>query len=161
MKTLLVIDMQKGFIKNKRYEKLCSRLNRYLENSMYDNIIFTKYKNDKNKNVLYQEKIGWYGLTSKEEQEFAVNVPNNTVIIGKYTYGFSKKDLDYIKSLNVKSIDVCGIKASACVYAISLQLWDMGIYPNILINYVEGDKETRKVMKKVFVKQFGGVDERK
>ena len=68
-----------------------------------------------------------------------------------------QKDIKFLKSLNLDEIDICGVKAEACVYAISLQLWDVGIYPNILINYVSGDVE----MKNIYIKQFGGVDYKK
>jgi len=155
MKTLLVVDMQKGFIKNDDYKKLNDKINSLIKNSGYDNIIFTKYINDKTKNLLYEQKIGWKGLKTRKEQEFSLNVPKNAVILEKNGYGLKQEDLDYIKSLNIKEIDVCGVKAEACVYAISLQLWDLGIYPNILINYVLGDAN----MKNIYTKQFGGVRE--
>ena len=71
----------------------------------------------------------------------------------KYGYGLKREDLNYIMSLGVKEIDICGLKSEACVYAISLQLWDMGIYPNILANYIEGDVN----MNNVFIKQFGNI----
>ena len=74
-----------------------------------------------------------------------MTVPDNAVIFEKYGYGLQDKDLEYIKSLNVKEVDVCGIKAEACVYAISLQLWDTGIYPNLLPKYILGNQNMRKI----------------
>ena len=59
--------------------------------------------------------------------------------------------MEYIKSLNINSIDICGVKSEACVYAIALQLWDNAIFPNILTNYVHGDVN----MNDIFIKQFG------
>ena len=55
-----------------------------------------------------------------------------------------------IKSLNIKEIDICGVKSDACIYAISLQLWDNGIYPNILTKYIAGDFNITKIFKKQF-----------
>lgn len=157
MKTLLVIDMQNGFIDGKNNENLIDKINNLIANDKYENIIFTKYLNDRKKNSLYQDKIRWTGLNTKEEQEIVVNIPKNSIVFKKYGYGLMQKDIKFLKSLNLDEIDVCGVKAEACVYAISLQLWDVGIYPNILINYVSGDVE----MKNIYIKQFGGVDYKK
>ena len=153
MNVLLVIDMQKGFMKNNEDLKLSNKIDDYVRKNKYDKIIFTKYKNDKSKNPLYQDRIGWNKLTTESEQEFSVNIPHNAIIIEKYGYGLSSGDLDFIKSLNIKEIDICGLQSEACVYAIAFQLWDNGIYPNILANYVIGDVD----MKKIFIKQFGDI----
>lgn len=153
MKILLVIDMQKGFMENNKYVNLSNRISDYITKSNYDKIIFTKYINEKLKNSLYQDKMGWTKLTTKDEQDFSLNIPENAKIMEKYGYGLNIQDLDYIKSLDIKEIDICGLKSEACVYAIALQLWDIGIYPNILYNYVEGDVD----MENIFIKQFGNI----
>jgi len=154
MRVLLVVDMQKGFLTKDKYIALAERLDKYFLQQSYDKIIFTKYINDVSKNNLYQTRIGWNKLTTKAEQELCFANTGKAIVLEKYGYGLEQKDLEYIKSLNINQIDVCGLKAEACVYAVSLQLWDLGIYPNILINYVEGDVS----MKEVYIKQFGDVD---
>ena len=153
MKILLVVDMQKGFMKNKKYLDLNNKISDYIARSNYDKIIFTKYINEKSKNSLFQDKIGWTKLTTKDEQDFSLNIPKNAIIMQKYGYGLNRQDLDYINSLDIKEIDICGLKSEACVYAISLQLWDMGIFPNILYNYIEGNVD----MKNIFINQFGNI----
>lgn len=158
MKVLLVVDMQKGFINKPHYKKVNKKIDKLLKNSNYDKIILTRFVNDKSKNPLYVTQVGWNKLTTAAEQEFSVTVPSDAVILEKYGYGLQLEDLEYIKSLNVNSIDVCGVKANACVYAIALQLFDLGIAPNILINYVECNPSTKDVMKLIFEKQFGQVD---
>lgn len=154
MKTLLVVDMQKGFIKGKSYEKLIDKINDLITNGKYEKVLFTKFINDNARNSLYQDKIGWNRLKTKKEQEISIAIPENSIVFEKYGYGLEKGNLEYIKSLNIKEIDICGVKAEACVYAIALQLWDARIYPNILINYVLGNAD----MKNVYIKQFGGID---
>ena len=153
MKILLVVDMQKGFMKNKKYLDLNNKISDYIARSNYDKIIFTKYINEKSKNSLFQDKIGWTKLTTKDEQDFSLHIPKNAIIMEKYGYGLNRQDLDYINSLDIKEIDICGLKSEACVYAISLQLWDMGIFPNILYNYIEGNVD----MKNIFINQFGNI----
>ena len=153
MKILLVVDMQKGFMKNKKYLDLNNKISDYISRSNYDKIIFTKYINEKSKNSLFQDKIGWTKLTTKDEQDFSLHIPKNAIIMEKYGYGLNRPDLDYINSLDIKEIDICGLKSEACVYAISLQLWDMGVFPNILYNYIEGNVD----MKNIFINQFGNI----
>lgn len=58
MKILLVIDMQKGFMKNNKYLELNNKISDLIARSNYDKIIFTKFINEKLKNSLYQDKIG-------------------------------------------------------------------------------------------------------
>lgn len=151
MRILLVVDMQKSFIKMEPYFSLNEKIQSLIDNGNYDKLIFTKFINDKAKNSLFIDRLNWMGLTSLEEQELSLNVPTNSIILAKYSYGLTQEQIDYIKSLNVNEIDICGVQAEACVYAIALQLWDNGIYPNILINYVLGEID----MKNIFIKQFG------
>ena len=151
MKTLLVIDMQKGFLSNDKYLDLNKKIIDLINKGNYDKYIFTKFVNDKSQNSFYQEKIGWFELTTKSEQDFSLTIPSNATIIEKYGYSLPQKDLEYIKSLDISEIDICGVKSEACVYAISLQLWDNGIYPNILTDYVLGDVD----MTNIFIERFG------
>ena len=133
MKVLLVVDIQKGFV-NSEYDYLVDKINKYIENNEYDKIIFTKFINN---NPLFSSKLNYVKLKDEEEQEIVVNIPNNSVILEKRGYGLSLENIEYIKNLNVKEIDICGIETDACVYAIAMQLFDNNIYPNILINYVD------------------------
>ena len=82
---------------------------------------------------------------------FSIKVPDDAVILEKYGYGLKIEDLEYIKSLNINEIDICGLKAEDCVHAIALQLWDNGIYPNLLTEYIVGDYD----MKEIYKHQFG------
>ena len=153
MKVLLVVDVQNGFMKNDKYKELSNKIDEYIAKSNYDKIIFTKFINDKLKNPLYQDRMSWGKLTTEAQQEFSVKVPPNAIVMEKYGYGLTRENLDYIDSLKVNEIDVCGLESEACVYAVALQLWDMGIYPNILAKYIEGDFD----MKEIFIKNFGNI----
>lgn len=153
MKVLLVVDVQNGFMKNDKYKELSNKIDEYIAKSSYDKIIFTKFINDKLKNPLYQDRMSWGKLTTEAQQEFSVKVPSNAIVMEKYGYGLTRENLDYIDSLKVDEIDVCGLESEACVYAVALQLWDMGIYPNILAKYIEGDFD----MKEIFIKNFGNI----
>lgn len=151
MKVLLVVDMQKGFMKNNDYWVLSDRISNLVNNGGYDKVIFTKFINDRTKNSLYEDRLNWLGFQSEEEQEFSFLLPQNAIVFNKYGYGLEEDCLQYIANLHIDEIDICGVQAEACVYAIALQLWDRGIMPKILNDYVLGNVE----MGDVFVKQFG------
>ena len=157
MKVLLVVDMQKGFI-NFEYGYLVNKINKYIENNKYDKIIFTKFINENDS--LFKSKLNYSKLQDIDSQKIVVNIPNNSVILEKTGYGLSLENMKYIKNLNIKQIDVCGLETDACVYAIALQLFDNNIYPNILINYVDTKEELKESIKNVLIRQFGSVDEK-
>ena len=50
MKTLLVVDMQKGFIKDDDYLALNNKLADLILNNQYDKVIFTKFMKEIYKN---------------------------------------------------------------------------------------------------------------
>ena len=156
MKVLLVVDMQKGFMVSDKYVSLSDKIRNLINKSNYDKVIFTKFVNTKSQNSFYIDKIGWTGLLSIEEQDFSFELPENSVVFEKYGYGLASGAMEYLKSLDIHEIDVCGVKSEACVYAISLQLWDNHIFPNILVNFVEGDID----MQNIYIKQFGKIDNR-
>lgn len=90
-----------------------------------------------------------------------MNIPDNAIVFEKYGYGITNKDLDLLKDNNIKEIDICGVQTDACVYAIALQLFDNGIYPNVLINYtmtVSEDKQNNA--KDILIHQFGKIDDK-
>ena len=151
MRALLIVDMQKGFMKNNDYWVLSDRISNLVNNGGYDKVIFTKFINDNTKNSLFVDKLGWHGLQSKEEQDFSFLLPQNAIVFNKYGYGLGEDCLQYIANLHIDEMDLCGVESEACVCAIAFQLWDRGIYPNILKDYVLGNVE----MDDVFAKQFG------
>lgn len=158
-KILIVVDMQNGFISNPNYIALKDKIEKLITNSNYEKIIFTKYLNNKTKNSFYIDKLNCTQLTTNDEQEICLPMPNNSIIFEKYGYGLEQKELERLKSYGEYEIDICGLQADACVYAIALQCFDNNIYPNILFNYVECNSKLKDTMKIIFTKQFGKVDE--
>ncbi len=156
-KVLLVVDMQLGFMRKTKYRHIIGKINTLIESGGYDKIIFTKFRN---RGRLFRKKLNWKNLKSERSQQIVVNCPQNAVVLTKSGYEIESKDLEFIKNLNCEQIDVCGIQTDACVYAISLQLFDNGIFPNVLFNYTATYCD-EDVLKKLFIHQFGSIDERK
>ncbi len=157
-KVLIVVDMQKGFIKYDNYKLLSKNIDQYINNSNYDVVIMTKFVNKSGS--MYEKKLDYKNLQSQESQQFSIHTPKNAIIFEKYGYGLENNDLNIVKNLSVDSVDICGLQTDACIYAISLQLWDNGIYPNILINYTATDPKKEKYAKQMLIHQFGKVDEK-
>ena len=78
----------------------------------------------------------------------------------KCGYMENGEQIEQIKALNIESIDICGLQTDACVYAISFQLFDNGIFPNILINFCQTSPERNNIAKEILMHQFGKVDEK-
>ncbi len=157
-KVLIVVDMQNGFITKPNYEKLKSKIDKLIKKDKYTNYIFTKFINQENS--FYETKLGWYALKDEKSQQICVSIPKNSIILDKYGYGLTNQQIATIKNLNVDSMDICGLQTDACVYAISLQLFDNKIFPNILINYCQTSITRTDAAKEMLIHQFGKVDER-
>lgn len=157
-KILMIVDVQNGFMNHANYRDLSERINKYIENNKYDLYVFTKYINDKNS--LYEKKLNSTRFQDVDSQSLCVKAPSNSLIFEKHGYGLKRDDLNMLKEFGVDKIDICGLQTDACVYAISFQLWDSGIYPNILINYTATDPQKEKQAKQMLIHQFGSVDER-
>ena len=156
MKVLIIIDMQNGFLTNYQYEGLKEKINDLISSNNYDKHIYTKFVNKNNS--MYEKWIGWNGLKDVDSQQIAVSIPYNSIILNKTTYGLSQEQIEIIKGLGVEEVDICGLQSDACVYAISLQLWDNGIFPNILTNYVRTHNKNNMI--EIYKHQFGKVDNR-
>lgn len=156
MKVLIIVDMQYGFLVKDKYKHLIDRVKFLLNSEKYDKVIFTKFINTQDS--LYVTKLGWQGLQDEKSQSLAINPNENDVVFEKFGYGCSNEMLDYIKSLKINEIDICGLQTDACVYAIALNMFDIGIFPNILINYTMTNNQD--LAKSILLHQFGHIDER-
>jgi len=160
MKVLLVVDMQNGFLEDNRFIKLKEKISELVQKPEYEQVVFTKFINCRDKNNLFVDQLKWNGLTSIKDQQICVDIPDNSVVCEKYGYGLDCETMNRILSMNVDSIDICGYEASACVYTIALQIFDRGIFPNILANYIGYKEGLQNLMHEIFIAQFGKVDDR-
>ena len=157
-KVLLIVDMQKGFINKKIYSDLVVKINDLINMNTYDYYIFTKFINKKNS--FYVNKLKWKNLITNDSQKICVTMPKNSLVFEKYGYGLDNICVEKIRELVLpdNQIDICGLQTDACVYAIALQLFDNGIYPNILINYT-ATLNNNEAIKAMLIHQFGKIDE--
>ncbi len=157
-KVLLIVDMQKGFINKNEYSNLINKINNLIKRNTYNYYIFTKFINKTDS--FYVKKLNWKNLISEESQKICVTIPKNSLIFEKFGYGLNESQIKKIKEIvsTDNQIDICGLQTDACVYAISIQLFDNLIFPNILINYTATSNNNENV-KSMLIHQFGTIDE--
>ena len=103
-KFLMVVDMQQGFMNNDNYKNLNDKIIKLIDNNQYDVIILTKFIN--RNNSLYETKLNWEKLKDEESQNFSFEVPNNALVYEKYGYGLDVEQINNLKSLGIKEIDL-------------------------------------------------------
>lgn len=126
MKNIIVVDMQKGFMCDGN-KHLIKTIGDYLNENKFDNIFFTQCIN--NSQSPYAHILKWNEMSSSEEQKIVINIPKNSKILTKNCYGISQKDIDYIKSLGIEEMEICGTDIDACCLAIGFNLFDNNIKP--------------------------------
>ncbi len=154
MKKLLVVDMQKGFI-NKNTENLPEKVNNLIKNGDFDQIIATKFVNFEGSQ--FDKFLGYKKFSGKEEREIVVNLPSDALIFEKTSYAMRTENLEKSFSAN-DEVYVCGVDYDACVLAICYQLFDYGIQPYVLWDYVGSHSDNpalRNEVEKIFSKNFG------
>lgn len=146
MKTLIIIDLQKKF---KPSQKLIDNIIK--ESKKYNLVIATKFIKG---NPLFQ-KVLKYKKLDKEDLKLC-ELPDNTVIFEKDGYAISNEVIDYLKSKQIKKVDICGLETDACVLASAFKLWDSGIEPNILYDLTKtSNPALQKATKSITKRNFG------
>ena len=126
MKVLMVIDMQKGFIKaqNAHLEK---NINKLLNSKIFDRVIYTMFKN--NKNSPFVKILNWTDMQDSEKQQIVVDIIPNSLIWEKQSYGLPTERIVDLKNNKVQEVYLCGTDIDACVLNIAYNLFDNNIKP--------------------------------
>lgn len=125
---LLVIDMQKGFIKEKK--NFISKIKKHLDTFNYDDIIFTKFINKSESNFV--KRLKWNGMTSEPSTDIVEELKEyaefHTIEKNTYSVLKSKQFVDYFKEQNKENIKfyICGVDTDACILATAFEFFDMG-----------------------------------
>ena len=155
MKNIIIVDMQKGFIKETNCH-LIEKINNYLKQNSFDNIFFTKCINDCNSP--YTKLLNWNGITNKEEQEFVCDIPKNAKILTKNCYGISKENIKLFQDLGITQMEICGTDTDACCLAIAFNLFDNNIKPIILSDICASSSKNKNIHNnalEIMKRQFG------
>lgn len=128
MKSIIVIDMQKGFI-NKNNTHIVDKINNYLKTNAFDFIFYTAFINSLNSPFV--KILNYKNMIDRDEQNFVVDIVPNSTIFEKEGYGLTQEMITVLKDNNIQEIELCGTDTDACVMAIAYNLFDNNIRPII------------------------------
>lgn len=105
-------------------------------------------------------------MFNSPEIDFALNLPKDTFIVQKSSYGlpnsmFVKKGLKIDKNLVIprdSEIYLCGTDYDACVLAIAYQLFDNGFAPKIISNCIGSASRNpidKTIVERIMTRNFG------
>ena len=157
MKTLLIIDMQHGFVKAlkaKKQAKILSNVNELINNGEYDLLLLTKFNNT---NELFLKETNYF--LDESLTDIAVKYDNhkNYKVFDKSSYGLTPEIMGFLKANNITQIDICGLDLDACVLASAYNLFDNGIKPTFILSACDSisSKKQIKIIKDLILLQFG------
>ncbi len=131
-KLLLIIDMQKSFI-NENTEFLVDKIQNLIDEDKFNNIVFTRFINDKN-NVCYR-KLEYSGCIKEEEREISIETQKGKTI-DKSTYTALNEELiTYLYDNNIDEIYLCGIDTECCVLKTALDMFEKNYNVYVLKGY--------------------------
>ncbi len=130
MNTLIIVDMQKGFI-TKNNDFLIKNIENLLKSVKFDKIIATKFINKKDSQ--YVKFLNYSRFMEKDGggTDFAIKLPKKSIEVIKTSYG-----LPDIFLIEKGEVYICGTDYDSCVLSICFQLFDYGIQPKIIRNCV-------------------------
>ena len=148
MRYLLVVDVQKEFVKDKKGEKIYKDCLDYISNeaSQYDAILAAVYVNKDNPNM--KRLLKWEECKHIQNMDF---IPDAAY----YHSGYSIKEYPHVHAGD--TIDIIGFDTDACVLSACFHVFDLGCNMNILTKLIwsSGGKKMHDAGIAVMKRQFG------
>ena len=138
-KILVVVDMQKGFLKKEHTRQLSEKLEKVLESKIFDVVIGTRFLNAPNS--MYEKLFQWKELETEEERAIPENLQKYMDYIeDKYIYncvhaGFIQRLCQLNDGSLPEKVFVAGVDTDCCVLTIVTSLFEHNIRPIVLTQY--------------------------
>lgn len=136
---LLVIDVQKGFQRNRETQINARKIASLIELNLFDKIIATKFVN--RRDSPYSQWLHWPRLVSSPDVDLLNEVKDNSdCILEKYLYNCeSNSFINALKQCNNGDMPdyvfICGTDTDCCVQINATTLFELGVHPIVLTNY--------------------------
>lgn len=140
---VIVVDVQKGFARYERTQKLTQRIERLLDQEVFDVVIATQFLNSKNS--IYEKCFGWRHLIEEEERQLAPGVAKHVDYIAeKYVYTCVNANfIQRLCQLNdgeyPERVFLVGADTDCCVLTIATGLFEYNIRPIVLSAYCDSN----------------------
>ena len=136
---VLLIAVQNGFC-NEYTAQVIGELKKFLDDFGFEKVIATKYINYKGS--IFEKNLEYSGLQSHEEQKLVPEIqPYVTSIYLQDKYNCVSDDfMEQIRILNhgklPERVLIAGFDTEACVLSAAISLFDRGIKPYILVDFI-------------------------
>ncbi len=141
--TIIVVDVQKGFLTNSAAKELPQKIKDFLDANSFTHKIFTRFINP-GPSGPYEQILDWSRLSGGEEIEIAEELedyPTLTIDKNAYTPFMENTLGDFLNDNNIRQALVCGIDTDACVLQTAIGLFERNIHPIVLsdlcVNHVD------------------------
>lgn len=145
---LLVVDVQKEFVKDKQGAKIYEKCLSYIESmrDTYTAVVAAVYLNKDNPNM--QRLLGWDDCKNIKVLDF---IPDAQFVHS----GYSIKEYPYVTRTD--TVDIIGFDTDACVLSACFHIFDMGCDMNILTEFMwsSGGKKMHEAGLAIMRRQFG------
>ena len=136
-KILLIIDLQKGFVKTPELERLSDMIVELSRSDQFDYVVATRFVN--RAKSPYVSILNWRKMMTSPDTDLVEGLKTD-IVIDKTAYNCCNDEFDAALgciTLGSKpsEIYVCGLDTDCCVLASSIGLFEMGIRPIVLSNY--------------------------
>jgi nicotinamidase-related amidase len=128
-KILVVVDLQKEFVKDSHGKKVYKEAVNYVYRNQenYSSIIALMYINDKRVNENMERLLDWKECQTVQSLEFPFTYL-------QYHSGYSIKEYPWINKDDV--VDIIGFDTDACVLNACFDIFNIGCDMNILTEYI-------------------------
>ena len=136
---IILVDIQNGF-RNKFTNPVISELVSFLRNYNFEKVIATKFINYKESK--FEKQLGFSDMQFKDEQNLVPEIiPYVSAIYLKDTYNCPTQGfLEQLRIINLgvlpERVLIAGFDTDACVLSIAINLFDNGIKPYLLADFV-------------------------
>lgn len=130
---LLIVDVQQCFL-NDYTRHIPSRIVRLIQRDAPDPILFTRFVNSPGSS--YQRFLDWHACEKQPETDLAPELlpyADKERIFTKPGFaGISDELRDHLKECHFERVLVAGIDTDMCVLKVALDIFDLGIEPQIV-----------------------------
>lgn len=157
IRCLLLIDIQKGFLKENTSHIPC-RIRELLRKKDYDHIVCTRFINPMD--GPYVQFLNWhkfkYGADETELDPFIEEISEKVFVKTVYS-SLTPEFLEFIGYAGVDEIHVAGLDTDCCILATSLGLFERNMPFKVLLDCCasNGGKESHQAAVKVLKRLIG------